>query len=64
VTLRSIAEADRTVDPTHHRVADYVTPFDLAALLENVSAKGDASSTCMEPQGIVEDASPDAGGVM
>jgi hypothetical protein len=30
--------------------------FDLASLLENVSLKGDASSTCMEPQGIVEDA--------
>ena len=38
--------------------------FDLASLLENVSLKGDASSTCMEPQGIVEDAVTRRRGVM
>jgi hypothetical protein len=37
--------------------------FDLASL-ENVSLKGDASSTCMEPQGIVEDAVTRRRGVM
>jgi hypothetical protein len=38
--------------------------FDLAALLKNVSLKGEASSTCMEPQGIVEDAFTRRRGVM
>jgi len=38
--------------------------FDLAALLENVSLNGEASSTCMEPQGIVEDAFTRRRGVM
>jgi len=38
--------------------------FDLAALLKNVSLNGEASSTCMEPQGIVEDAFTRRRGVM
>jgi hypothetical protein len=38
--------------------------FDLAALLKNLSLNGEASSTCMEPQGIVEDAFTRRRGVM
>jgi len=38
--------------------------FDLAALLKDVSLNGEASSTCMEPQGIVEDAFTRRRGVM
>lgn len=38
--------------------------FDLAALLDKVSLNGEASSTCMEPQGIVEDAFTRRRGVM
>jgi hypothetical protein len=38
--------------------------FDLAALLEKVSLNGDAFPTCMEPQGIVENAITRRRGVM